>query len=510
MDVLVDESHGLSPLPSPPSRRVLPIGLLAEGRACLVVGGGKVAERKVHVLLEGGAEVCVVSPDLTGDLRALAATGTIRHVERCFEPEDPKGLLAVFAATNNKAVNREVLDACRKAGVLCCPVDGNWVQGDFVTPAVLRRGDLTVSISTGGRSCRKSRMLREDLERHMELVETAELVVLGTSHDYLAIGQREPLHLAGDRMAQTGAMLARVWGIHEFMLLNTCNRIEFVGLVSNPDDVMPLIRRILHFDTLKPDAFYLRRAGEAFEHMAVLTAGLLSQMPGECHIVGQVKDALEDATQRQWAGPLIREWVASMLHVSKEIRGLTSPLLRNIEIEDLCVEFLQSECPSLAGKRVVVIGAGIVGRGLIERLLPQLSRMDWIYHAQCPDLPDGSDDRVSLGTFNQLRDRLAQADIVISAAASPGHILHQGHAPFFDQEKSVLMVDLAIPRNIAPELNGITSNLRVVDMDDLKAWSRRRSVDLVRVYELSREVVKEHAELYERLVNSFQNGNSRQ
>jgi glutamyl-tRNA reductase len=72
------------------------------------------------------------------------------------------------------------------------------------------------------------------------------------------------------------------------------------------------------------------------------------------------------------------------------------------------------------------------------------------------------------------------------------------------------MVDLAIPRNIAPELNGITSNLRVVDMDDLKAWSRRRSVDLVRVYELSREVVKEHAELYERLVNSFQNGNSRQ
>jgi glutamyl-tRNA reductase len=294
------------------------------------------------------------------------------------------------------------------------------------------------------------------------------------------------------------------------MLLNTCNRIEFIGAVSNPDAVLPLLRRILRFESLKPDAYYLRRGPEAFEHTAVLAAGLLSQMPGEGHIVGQIKEALDEALRRQWGGSLLREWCDALLHVSKSIRGRTGPLLRNLEIEDLCVEFLESECAALAGKRVVVIGTGTVGCGLIERLLPRSVRLDWLYHSQRPDLPEGAADQVSLGTLNQLRDCLPAADIVISAAASPGHVLHQGHAPFFDQEKPVLLVDLAIPRNIAPELDGLTSNLKVVDMDDLKAWSRRESVDLVRVYELSRDVVKQHAELYERLVNSLQSGNAGQ
>lgn len=508
MDAIDTRKNGERSLGLPPSKQVFPVGLLAEGRPCLVVGGGKVAERKVGLLIDAGAQVRVVSPDLTGSLQALADAGTLVHVPRRFADEDPRGALLVFAATNDKVTNRQVLAACQAAGVLCCPVDGNWTEGDFVTPAVLRRGDLTVAISTGGRSCRKSRMIRDDLGKHIAMTESAELMVLGTSHDYLPIEKREPLHLAGDRMDQVGAMLALVWGIHEFALSNTCNRVEFIGVVSNPDDVMPLIQRILRFDGLKPDAFYVRRGYQAFEHMAVLTAGLLSQTPGECHIVGQLKDMLDHAVERGWAGPLMREWMDSTLHTSKDIRQATSPLLRGLEIEDMGIEFLASACPNLAAKRVIVIGSGVVGQGLVERLLPLGVAVDWIYHVNRPAPPAGAEGRVFIGDFNQLRGRLGEADIVVSATTSPGHVLHQGHAPFFDQEKSILMVDLAIPRNISPELHGLTPNLRVVDLDDLKAWSRRQSVDLVRVYELSRQIAREHMDLYERLVRSLQSGHT--
>lgn len=510
MDAINDHKTGERSLGVPPSKQTFPVGLLVEGHLCLVVGGGKVAERKVGLLLDASAKVRVVSPDLTEPLQALVKAGTITHVARLFDAGDPVGMMVVFAATNDKVANRQVLTACRAIGVLCCPVDGNWTEGDFVTPAVLRQGDLTVAISTGGRSCRKSRMVRDDLEKHLAMTESAELVVLGTSHDYLPIDQREPLHLAGDRMDQAGAMLALIWGVHEFALSNTCNRIEFVGVVSNPDAVMPLISRILRFDGLKPDAFYVRRGYKAFEHMAVLTAGLLSQTPGECHIVGQLKDMLDYAAERGWAGPLMREWMDSTLHTSKDIRQVTSPLLRAVEIEDMGIEFLASQCPKLAEKRVIVIGSGVVGQGLVERLLPYGGKVDWIYHTNRPAPPSGAEDRVSIGDFNQLRGRLGDADIVVSATSSPGHVLHQGHAPFFDQEKSILMVDLAIPRNISPELHGLTPHLRVVDLDDLKAWARRQSVDLVRVYELSRQIAKEHMDLYERLVRSLQNRNTRE
>jgi glutamyl-tRNA reductase len=510
MDEITKQPVDTGRLTAPPTRQVFPVGLLVERRPCLVVGGGKVAERKVRLLRDAGADVRVVSPELTEGLSALVKDGAITVEARAFLPGDPRGMALVFAATNEKFVNRQVLEAARAAGVPCCPVDGNWAQGDFVTPAVLRRGDLTVAISTGGRSCRKSRMIREDIEKHVALIESADLLVLGTSHDYLPIEKREPLHLAGDRMDQVGKMLTLVWGVHEFVLLNTCNRIEFIGTVSSPASILPLLQRLLRFDGLKADTYYVRRGMAAFEHLAVLTAGLLSQTPGEGHITAQVKEALDYAAERTWAGPLMHEWGDSALHTAKDMRQVTAPLLRGLEIEDLGIEYLTAEYPSLAGKRVMVIGSGVIGQCLVERILPKGASVDWIYHATRPELPPNADNRVFIGDFNRLRERLPEADVVIAATSSAGHILHQGHAPFLDQEKPILMLDLAIPRNIAPELSGLTPKLRVVDLDDLKAWSRRHSDDLVRVYELSRQVVREHTELYERLVRSLQSGNARE
>ena len=154
----------------------LPVHLLTGGRTCLVVGGGRVALRKIHALLDGDARVKVVSPHVCTEVAELVAQKKLTHIVRCVEARDVEDCFLVFAATNDVAVNRQILKNCKEKGILCCCVDENWPDGEFVTPAVLRRGDLTVAVSTGGRSCREARRIKQSLDCHIRSLETANVL----------------------------------------------------------------------------------------------------------------------------------------------------------------------------------------------------------------------------------------------------------------------------------------------------------------------------------------------
>lgn len=150
------------------ARAVLPVGLLVEGKRCLVVGGGKVAAQKVAVLLDAGAAVTVVSPQAGPQIGELGAANKVRHVARVFEEADVDAACLVYAATDDPGVNDRVMQACRARGRLCGRVDAGWGEGDFITPAIIRKDGLTLSVSSGGRSCRRSRDVKEALMRFLE------------------------------------------------------------------------------------------------------------------------------------------------------------------------------------------------------------------------------------------------------------------------------------------------------------------------------------------------------
>jgi glutamyl-tRNA reductase len=491
-----------------PTKTVFPVGLLADERPCLVVGAGTVATRKVAGLLDAGANVVVVAPETTDEIRGLAEAGRIRLVSRDFQPGDADGTFIAFAATDDKSVNGAVLEACRERNVLCCRVDGSWVESDFVTPATFRNGDLTVSVSTGGRSCRHSRLVKDNLVRHVEMVETADLIVMGTSHRILSLAEREPYHLAGEKMHRVAGMITEVWGVHEFMILNTCNRVELIATVSRKAGTSGLLRRILSFDHLERGDYYVHRGRDAFEHMALVAAGLLSQSPGENHIVAQIKDALALAVKEGWGAGMMNEWIAAALRISRDIRRKTAPMLRNFEIEDLCMDYLKCELPDMTGVRFMVLGTGVEGTGLVRRIAGLNLECDWCYHVNQPVLPDDWADRVNLCTFNDLRDRLPDVQVIVCATASPSHVLRVAHAPFLDLENDVLIVDLAIPRNVEPGLADVVANLRIADLDDLKHWFRREAADMEAILESGRRIIEDHTDLYEKIIRSFQGGNA--
>jgi precorrin-2 dehydrogenase/sirohydrochlorin ferrochelatase len=142
-----------------------PVFLEMNQRRCVVIGGGWVAERKVEGLLAAGADVTVISPAITERLRDWLAKGAIRHVEREYEAGDLPGSDLVFAATDHSAINAAVCGDARSLGIWINAADDP-EHCDFILPAVLRRGELAVAVSTGGASPAVTRAVREELENY--------------------------------------------------------------------------------------------------------------------------------------------------------------------------------------------------------------------------------------------------------------------------------------------------------------------------------------------------------
>lgn len=143
-----------------------PVLLDLAGRRCVMVGGGIIAGRRVDGLLTAGARVTVISPRLTRTLAALAAEGRIDHEAREYRDGDLDGADLAFVATDAGEVNAAVAREARARGVWINAADDP-ARCTFILPALVRRGDLTVAVATGGSSPALARAIREELEAYL-------------------------------------------------------------------------------------------------------------------------------------------------------------------------------------------------------------------------------------------------------------------------------------------------------------------------------------------------------
>jgi len=141
-----------------------PILVDLQGKKTLVVGGGKVAQRKVETLLEYGASVELVARDLTGELDQLRKSGRVRFLGRDFSEGHLEGAFLVVAATDDSALNRRVSRGAQQRGLLVNAVDQP-ADCNFIVPSVLSRGNLQIAVSTSGKSPAFARKVRLELER---------------------------------------------------------------------------------------------------------------------------------------------------------------------------------------------------------------------------------------------------------------------------------------------------------------------------------------------------------
>lgn len=164
--------------------RYFPINLDIRGRRVVVVGGGTVSARKCLSLLDAGARITVIAPELDDRLMALLEQGEISHLARGFAPGDLAGAFLVFAATDSPAINAAVAEEAKARGILADIADAPEL-GDFTLPAIARRGDLQIAVSTGGKSPALARRIRDELAARYGPEYEAALVLLGTLREKL-------------------------------------------------------------------------------------------------------------------------------------------------------------------------------------------------------------------------------------------------------------------------------------------------------------------------------------
>jgi siroheme synthase-like protein len=185
---------------------MFPIFLKLEGRQCLVVGAGTVAEGKIRGLLDAGAIVRVVAPNAVFQIRRWDFEGKLNWKPREFDPRDLDGISIVIAATNSHKVNTQIFQEARLRNVLCNAVDDP-ENCDFYYPAVVSRGDLQIAISTNGRSPALAQRLRKDLEEQFGPEYEAWLRELGEAREQLnathmdAEARKKLLHELASRQA---------------------------------------------------------------------------------------------------------------------------------------------------------------------------------------------------------------------------------------------------------------------------------------------------------------------
>jgi precorrin-2 dehydrogenase/sirohydrochlorin ferrochelatase len=164
----------------------LPIFIDVSGRHCVVIGGGQIAERKIRSLIEAGAAVTVVSPSLTDGLAALAKRDAIRYLARTYQLGDLEGVFLAYEASGKVETERTAAAEARARGVLINVADVPNLCS-FIAPAVIKRGDLQIAVSTGGASPAFARKIREELEDRFGPADELMVDLLAAARQWLRV-----------------------------------------------------------------------------------------------------------------------------------------------------------------------------------------------------------------------------------------------------------------------------------------------------------------------------------
>ena len=165
--------------------------LKLDGRRCLVVGAGDVAESKIAGLLDAAAKVRVVAPEATPQVQSWAASGQIEWFARPCEPTDLDGMFLVVAATFSPELHEQIHAEAQLRGVLCNVVDVPELC-DFYYPAVARRGALQIAVSTSGESPALAQRRRKELEEQFGPEYEIWLQQLGEEREKLFAASMDP------------------------------------------------------------------------------------------------------------------------------------------------------------------------------------------------------------------------------------------------------------------------------------------------------------------------------
>src|SRR4051795_5715155 len=322
------------------------------------------------------------------------------------------------------------------------------------------------------------------------------LLALGVSHKTAPLPVRERLALPEGRAVSVLRELVGHADVHEAVAISTCNRTEVYLVVSDAVEAESATLAILARQAGIPPTellgtLYALRDEEAVRHLFHVAAGLDSMIVGEAEVQGQVKRAYELALVEGVTGPVSNRLFRDALATGKRVRTETAISRAHVSVSSVAVELARAALGELDTRSVLVIGAGengeLTARALHERGVDTVFVANRRY-----DRAIGLAQRFGghAVRFEELPSQLVEADIVVSATASPHQIVGREEMELVTGQRDgrpLLMIDIAVPRDIEPsvrEVRGVT----LYDMDDLQREVARnmgtREAEVVRARQI--------------------------
>ena len=315
------------------------------------------------------------------------------------------------------------------------------------------------------------------------------LFAVGINYKTAAIGVREKFYIQDDEMSALITILKET--LTECVVLSTCNRTEIYGVTKRSDlDLDFYIDLLIDFknarETVTNEDFFGLVACAACQHLFQVTTSVDSKIVGDMQILEQVRSSYETSKKNKFTGKILNQMFQRGFKIGKLVRTTTNLHKGAVSVSLAAVELASETFGSLADKNVLIIGAGETARLTAECLIKK--RVGKIFitnrtktHADelLESLQTEHDFDGQTIDFADFKKHLNTTDIVISSTSSPEPILYK--SDFIDQQKKILLIDIAVPRDIQTEVSQC-DNILLKNIDDLNAIIdknyQRRMADL--------------------------------
>ncbi|MFO0581381.1 MAG: glutamyl-tRNA reductase [Anaeromyxobacter sp.] len=294
------------------------------------------------------------------------------------------------------------------------------------------------------------------------------LVAIGLNQKGAAVADREALALRPEAYEGVLAGLAALDGVDEVALVSTCYRVEIYAASQCPAVAVLSLRRALEQRAGRELPLFECVGEEAFRHLVRVASSLESAILGEPQILGQVKDAFQKSTELGQAGKELAGVLGKALNVAKRVRTETAVGRSGVSWGHAAAALAEKVIGAVEGKRVLVVGAGEMARLSAQHLRDQGASIVVVNRT----LANGEALAAEVGgvarPLESLEHELRSADIVVSAApVVPAAFQPAAMSAFMkERRRSLVMVDLAVPRAIPAEC-GKLEHVYLCDVDDL-------------------------------------------
>ena len=332
-----------------------------------------------------------------------------------------------------------------------------------------------------------------------------DILIVGLSHKTAPVEVREKVSFSGDSLTEGLKALTNCPHVSEVLIVSTCNRVEIYSGVMKScidgarEEIADFLSKFhdVPRDQLDPH-LYMKSGEEAVKHIFRVSSSLDSMMVGEPQILGQVKDAYNCATHAHVTGNILNRLLHKAFSVAKRVRTETRIATSAVSISFAAVELARKIFGDLAGKTIMLIGAGEMAELAARHLMANGVEHILVVNRTLKKAEALAEEfRGSAVSLEEMENHLDMADIVISSTGAPttlidkkmvqGVIRRRKHRPMF-------FIDIAVPRDIDPAVNQV-ENVYAYDIDDLeevvKANIKTRGKEAARAEEIVIQEVKQ-------------------